>query len=147
MVMACDDLNSGGSISRGPSEGLRMLQKESKGYGEGFGEMVWNQRKWGCRKLQIKPVLYKERNFSMKHLITAMMGAPWDKQAEMQLKHNEWLIVPVYLLVEVYLGSWMWSDDIWRIETLYCCLCDCFSFWLPVSFSSSSNKLLDMLVV
>lgn len=40
MVMACDDLNSGGSISRGPSEGLRMLQKESKGYGEGFGEMV-----------------------------------------------------------------------------------------------------------
>lgn len=41
----------------------------------------------------------------MKHLITAMMGAPWDKQAEMQLKHNEWLIVLVYLLVEVYLGS------------------------------------------
>lgn len=41
----------------------------------------------------------------MRRLITAMMGAPWDKQAEMQLKHNEWLILPIYLLVVVYLGS------------------------------------------
>lgn len=109
MVLAGDDLNSGGSISRGPSEGLRMLQKESKGgvgkdLGRGGG---MKSKEMGLQETadQACSVQGEELLFSMRRLITAMVGAPWDKQAEMQLKHKVWLILPIYLLVEVYLGS------------------------------------------
>jgi len=55
MVTAC---NSGGSVSEGPSEGLRMLQKGSTGgAGESLGrEDGIKSKETGCSALQVSLV-------------------------------------------------------------------------------------------
>lgn len=56
MVTAC---NSGGSISKGPSEGLRMLEKEWMQGRFWGGEIKSNLTKFSCSALQIGLVLFR----------------------------------------------------------------------------------------